>query len=430
MKPTLTQLLLLVLSFLLFACSAPEKEAEKDLLADLVFEADNAGLTLPEGFQALAVTDTTGYGRHLAVNDNGDIYMSLRRRTDYGGIVALRDTTGDGKADIQEYFGDYQGTGLEIYKNYLYFSSDTSIHRYKLTPGELIPQGEPEMIVSGFPVERQHAVKPFAFDNVGNIYVNVGAPSNACQEQDRTKGSPGQDPCPILENYAGIWRFDAERPGQTKEADGYRFATGIRNAVALNWNPNANKLYALQHGRDMLHNWYPETYTEEVPAEEFFLVEDGDDFGWPYCFYNQLIGKKVLNPEYGGNGELEERCAEKKGPIMAFPGHYAPNDIMFYTASNFPEKYQNGALIAFHGSWNREAENKQQGYNIVFVPFDEEMPSGDWEVFADGFEGPEDVESPNMAIQRPTGVALGPDGSVYVSDSRKGKIYRIVYTGS
>jgi glucose/arabinose dehydrogenase len=188
----------------------------------------------------------------------------------------------------------------------------------------------------------------------------------------------------------------------------------------------------VQHGRDQLHQFFPELYTEQqsadLPAEEFLLVHDGEDFGWPYCYYDPFQNEKVLAPEYGGDGTVIGRCEDKGKPIMAFPGHMAPNDLLFYTGDQFPEKYHHGAFIAFHGSWNR-APVEQEGYHVVFVPFDGDLPSGDWEVFADGFAGVEFVKSPRDAVHRPTGLALGPDGSLYVSDSRKGTIWRIMYLG-
>jgi len=112
---------------------------------------------------------------------------------------------------------------------------------------------------------------------------------------------------------------------------------------------------------------------------------------------------------------------------MAFPGHVAPNDLLFYTGDMFPERYKNGAFIAFHGSWNRAPE-PQEGYYVVFVPFDGENPSGDWEVFADGFAGEEVIESTSDAEYRPCGLAQGPDGSLYVVDSNEGKVWRIIHS--
>ncbi|MCZ6692303.1 MAG: PQQ-dependent sugar dehydrogenase [Bacteroidetes bacterium] len=413
------------LSLFLFCCSSPVEEKIK-----LTGDPNNAGLNLPEGFTAMIVADEIGRARHLTVNSNGDIYVMLRSLNSGGGIAGLRDTDGDGRADIIRYFGDLPGTGIEIRNGYLYFASDTSIYRYKLNGKDLIPQEDPEPIVSGFIFQRQHAVKPFTFDDQGNMYVNVGAPSNACQEQDRTKDSPGMDPCPLLERQGGIWRFEADKLGQKQIDNGYQFATGIRNSVAINWNQNSKKLYALQHGRDMLSILHPELYTDEqsaeLPSEEFLLVEDGSDFGWPFCYYDHFQSKKLLNPEYGGDGKITGRCDDVDKPIMAFPGHYAPNDLIFYQGDHFPADYKYGAFIAFHGSWNR-APLEQKGYHVVFVPFDGELPADDWTVFADDFAGVKPIMSPSDAYHRPVGLAEGPDGSLYVSDSQGGRIYRIFY---
>ena len=393
-------------------------------------DTDNGGLTLPKDFSALVVADNLGRGRHITVRENGDIYLALRNKENGHGIVALRDTTNDGKADIIKYFGDYAGTGIDIHKGYLYFASDTAVMRYKLMEGELLPDPNPEFIAGGFIIQYQHAVKPFTFDDNGNMYVNVGAPSNACQERMRTPGSPGLDPCPQLDRQAGVWKFKDDIQGQTQQKDATRYATGIRNAVALDWNHNSNHLYVVMHGRDQLNQFFPEYFEQEegveLPSEEFLLVEEGDDFGWPYCYYDHFKGKKVLAPEYGGDGEMTGRCEKTKDPIMGFPAHYAPNDIIFYQGSMFPGKYHNGAFIAFHGSWNRAPE-EQKGYFVVFVPFEKEFPSGDWEIFANGFAGIDYIASPGDAEHRPCGVAEGPDGSLYISDSVTGKIWRIIY---
>jgi len=391
--------------------------------------SDSAALKLPEGFTANIFADKVGEARHLAINANGDVYVSLSDSKKGGGIVCLRDEDHDGVADVIKYLGKYEGTGIGIHNGYLYFGADTVIVRYKLTDGELVPAETPERIAGGFTPQNQHATKPFTFDGDGNIYVTVGAPSNACQQQDRTKGSPGMDPCPILEQHGGIWRFKADVLNQDQVKDGYRYATGIRNAVAINWNKSENKLFALQHGRDQLSQFYPDLYTDEkssqLPAEEFLLVKDGSNFGWPYCYYDPIQKKKVLAPEYGGDGVKPGR-PEAEDPILGFPAHTAPNDLLFYTGSMFPEKYKNGAFIAFHGSWNR-APLPQEGYYVAFVPFSGSAPSGEWEIFANGFAGIPVVKSPDNAKHRPCGLAQAPDGSLFVSDDSNGRIYRITY---
>jgi glucose/arabinose dehydrogenase len=349
------------------------------------------------------------------------------------GVVALRDTNGDGVAESTEYFGNTISTGIEVKDGFLYYSTFLEVYMVPVTDEELVPSGQPQVIAKGFLKQNQHQDKTFALDNDGNIYVNVGAPSNACQEKDRTPGSKGIDPCPQLERHAGIWRFRVDKTDQDQVTDGHRYASGIRNSIALTWNTLNNKLYVVQHGRDQLYQLFPDLYTEqqgeELPAEEFLIVEDGDFFGWPYCYYDQFKKQKLLAPEYGGDSKTIGRCKDAKDPIMTFPGHLAPNDVLFYTGSMFPEKYRNGAFIAFHGSWNR-APGEQKGYLVAFVPFKDGMPSGDWEIFADGFAGISPIINMNNIKYRPTGLAQGPDGSIYVSDSEKGRIWKITYHGS
>lgn len=390
----------------------------------------NAGLKLQEGFSAFIFADSIGHARHLDINTNGDVYVSLSRVKNGGGLVCLRDKNGDGRADEIKYHGIFDGTGVKVHNGYVYIGADTIIVRYKLTEGELVPSDNVEIIAKGFDNQNQHETKPITFDQNGNMYVTVGAPANACQQQDRTKGSPGIDPCPLLDLHAGIWRFKADVLNQDQAKDGYRFATGIRNAVAITWNNTENKLYAVQHGRDQLSQLYPDIYTDEqnavLPAEEFLLVEEKSNFGWPYCYYDPAQNKKVLGPEYGGDSHKIGRCSAADDPILAFPAHTAPNDLLFYTGDMFPEKYKNGAFVAFHGSWNR-APLPQEGYYVVFIPFKGLLPSGAWEIFANGFAGIDVVKSPGDAQHRPCGLAQGPDGSLYVSDDVKGRIYRIIY---
>jgi glucose/arabinose dehydrogenase len=397
---------------------------------DLNFAKNNGDITLPDGFKATVVAEGVGQARHITVDNDGDIYVALDELNNGKGIAALRDQNNDGRADITKYFGEHTGTGIQYRDGYLYASSDTSVMRYKLN-SDLVPSGLPETIIKGFPEQNSHAAKSFTFDQSGSIYVNVGAPSNACQEESRTPESPGMNPCPQLEQHAGIWQFDADEKGQVFPDDGQRYATGIRNAVALDWNNNVDQLYVAQHGRDQLNTLWPDHFNAEqnaaLPAEELFLVNKGDDFGWPYAYYDQQKEQKMVSPEYGGDGKTPAEQGKYEDPIMAFPGHWAPNDIIFYEANQFPSKYNNGALIAFHGSWNRAPE-PQQGYKVVFVPFDGETTSGVYEEFADGFAGTDSLETPSNAKYRPMGLAVNTDGTLYITDSQQGKIWRIAYT--
>ena len=402
-------------------------------------DPDDGGLVLPDGFCALVVADGLGRVRHIDVAANGDIYVRSRGVRGGGGgamgdgVVALRDADGDGRAEVVERFGDHYGSGLQLRDGYLYVSTATEVFRYALTPGQLVPAGQPELIVSGFPIQRGHRDKAFAFDGNGRIYVNVGAPSNACQQQARTAGSRGEQPCRQRERQASVWRFDADRAGQTQADDGYQFVRGTRNILGIAWDPGSRALYAMQHGRDSLASlfgaYFDDAESAELPSEELFRLRDGADFGWPYCYYDHFLGRRVLAPEYGGDGEAEGDCGQYERPLVAFPGHWAPHDMLFYTGDQLPDRYRNGAFVVFHGSWNR-APLEQRGYQVAFAPRRDGEFSGEWETFADGFAAESPLVSPRDAAHRPAGIAEGPDGSVYVTDDVGGRVWRIIYRGS
>ncbi|TFG78771.1 MAG: sorbosone dehydrogenase [Flavobacteriales bacterium] len=412
---------------LLMSCKPETKPADE--APTLAISADNAGLSVPEGFGVIKVADSLGKPRHIAVTSTGGIFVKLREPINGEGILYLEDSDGDGIAETKQGFGNYGGTGIDVDDQYLYASSDEEIFRYPLdNNGKVSKTSIPDTLVTGLIARRAHATKSFTLDGKGNIYVNIGAYSNACQVQDRTIGSPPMMPCTILDSAGGIWRFRADQMKQSY-GEGMRYATGLRNVVGLDWNKTDDKLFVTQHGRDMLNTLFPDLYdaktSAELPAETLYKIEEGDDAGWPYIYYDHIQKKKILAPEYGGDGQ--KTAGENAiDPVVAFPGHMAPNALLFYTGDLFPEKYKNGAFIAFHGSWNRAPE-KQEGYMVAFVPFSNGLPSGDWEVFADGFAGTEEVLSPNEAAHRPTGLAQGPDGSLYVSDDSGGTLFRIVY---
>lgn len=418
------QLLSLSLLISLAACQNQAQESES--------QAVEAGISVPKGFVVEEYAVNLGRGRHLASRPNGDLYLRLSVAEDEHSIVALRDTNGDHRPDLTEYFGPSEGgTGIKVHQNYLYYSTNTQVFRQAFQGNELVPSGAPELLLT-LASQNQHAAKPLAFDGEGHMYVTIGAPSNACQDPDRQAGVKGQDPCPLLETSGGIWRFSDSDTGQTF-ADGYRYATGIRHSVGIAWNDKINELFAMQHGRDQLHEFWPEYYTEkesaEQPAEEFLRVKEGSDFGWPYCYFDWKKRTKMLAPEYGGNGDSIGRCVSSGYPLMGFPGHWAPNALDFYQGDQFPIKYKGGAFIAFHGSWNR-APFPQQGYKVVFVPFSGPDPVSGYEVFAKGFANPLDApDSPGQANYRPCGLATGADGSLYISDSQKGYIWKVRYEG-
>jgi len=427
-----------------FACGgsdrAPDAAGSGDTAAAAATSAAGDSVTVPEGFRATVFADTLGQARHITTRPNGDVYINTwrspydsGRRVPPGGfLVALRDTNRDGKADQIRRFGAESGsggTGIAFFKDALYAEAGPNILRYRLDPDELVPATAPDTIVSGLPIDAGHPMHPFTIDTEGNLFVNSGSRTNSCQVKDRQPGSPGESPCKQLATRAGIWRFSATKTGQRFDPAA-RYATGIRNAGGLAINPADGALYATQHGRDQLAENWPKLYdwkqSAELPAEELLLVVKGGDYGWPYCYYDPKLEKLVQAPEYGGDGRKVGECAEKLGPAAAFPAHWAPNALTFYGGDAFPAAYRGGAFIGFHGSWNRAPE-PQAGYNVVFQPFSGGKPAGEYQVFADGFAGPS--KQPGTAKHRPSGLAVGPDGALYISDDNGGRVWRVVHGG-
>ena len=431
------------LNWLLLAIAAPVGLAAQTAKC----APDNAGLKLPTGFCATVFADTVRGARQIAVAPNGDVIVASQGNRGQGaGIIVLRDADKDGVAEVRQAFASgFASSHVAFFEGSLYAEAapsgggrgaaggpppaPTSIVRYAYKVGDLTATGSPDTVVTGLPRVPGHSTRNFAIANDGSMYVNIGSATNSCQDPDRKPSVPGVDPCTELDTRAGIWKFDARKKGQTPSASNH-FAKGIRNAVGIMINPVDGKLWTTQHGRDQLGgeqgSWsFSPKYNAENPAEELMQVNQGDDFGWPYCYYSVEEKHLVLAPEYGGDGKKTERCAQKKEPVATFPGHWAPNALFFYSGSAFPAKYKSGAFIAFHGSWNRTGES-QAGFNVVFQPLSGGKSAGAYEIFADGF-------SPNSGgttgNHRPTGLAMGTDGSLYVSDDAGGRIYKIVYTG-
>ncbi len=414
--------------------------------ATLICSSNDSGLKLPPGFCATIFADGIGHARHLVVAENGVVYVNTWSGRYYppnqpapegGFLVALQDTTGAGRANVIKRFGgteqtgDHGGTGIALYKGYLYAENNDRIIRYVLPSGSIVPSGPPVTVVSGLPLGGDHPMHPFFFTSDGALYVDVATATNSCQEKNRTPLSPGTQPCTELKTRGGIWRYDAMKTDQ-HFSPAERYATGIRNAEGFGIDSVHHRVYVTQHGRDQLYANWPALYNADeeatLPSEEVLLLKQGGDYGWPECYYDPYQSKLVLAPEYGGDGgHTVGVCANKIGPIAAFPAHWAPNAMTFYDRKQFPAAYQGGLFIAFHGSWDR-APYAQGGYNIVYQGLSADGTAGRCEVFADGFSG--GFNSPGEALHRPSGVAVGPDGSLYVADDVRGRIYKIVYKGN
>lgn len=392
--------------------------------------SDPDELLLPPGFKASVVAENIKGARHLAFRDNGDLFVSTRGAT-ASGIVALR-LGPDHKVQKMEAFGSVKGgTGIRVYRNALYASSPTSVYRFSFNGDALVPSTVPEVIVDGMPANGFSA-RPLAFDDQGRILVGVGGVANICADERGAKGvaPKGLNPCPDLLGRAGIWRFHGRRSNQRFPLDGEQVATGIRDIDALDWR-RGDGLFGVVHDRNGISRTWPGIISpsdERAIPEEMHRFTKGEDLGWPYAYFNSERNIHVIAPEYGGDGKAQPTSGRHSKPLVSFPGHSSPLDLVFYNGRQFPRSYQGGAFVVFHGGLGPDLAEGHNGYNVMFVPFDRRGRPGQPSVFADGFAGPMPGDrNVSRAKYRPVGAAVGPDGGLYVIDSKEGRIWRISY---
>jgi len=397
--------------------------------------AEPDGLTLPPGFHASVVAEGLGPMRHLAIRDNGDIYLSTGRGVAAqggSGIVALR-LGPDHKADKVEHFGVVDGgTGIRIWHGALYAASASRVYRFAFHGKDLLPESDPQVVVDHIPKSRQsnHVI---AIDRKGGLFVADDGSANICTAANAPSGATpvGLKPCPDLDVRAGIWRFSALKSDQSFDK-GEHIATGIRDLTALDFASDGT-LYGIMHGRDTTARQFPAVVTaadDDHIADEMAPIAKGADFGWPYSYYDGERKMQLVAPEYGGDGKTLA-TGDLVKPVLTFQSkRAAPLDMVFYEGKNFPAQYRGGAFIVLHGTGGQKIDGGRTGRNIVFAPRGADGKIGAPVVFADGFAGANPGgRGPGAVTYRPSGVAVGPDGALYVVDSVKGRLWRITYGG-
>ncbi len=390
------------------------------------------GIKLPAGFHATVVADKLGVLRHIAFRDNDNLYVSTQwSATGAAGDVIAIHLDKNRVADKTQHFGAMMGgTGLVVYRGALYAASPARVYRYAFHGKDLVPVSEPTIVIDGMPATRNTA-RGIAFDGKGNLFVSMGATqgANMCVNGN---SKTGLKPCPLLDTRSGIWRFSATKLNQEFK-DGEKFSTGIRDMGALTWSPTDNALYGIMHGRDNTSRDFPAVVNgadDDAIADEMHKVVKGTDFGWPYTYYDGVRKIRLVAPEYGGDNKSAAPAGQYATPVATFQStRSSPLDLAFYTGKAFPPAYRGGAFITRHGSAGPKPNNK--GYDVVFIPFDKNGVAGAEQEFATGFAGPTQAEkTAAKAKYRPVGTAMAPDGSLYVTDSTSGKIWRISYTGN
>ncbi len=395
---------------------------------------ESAGLMLPPGFHATVVADELGAGaRHVVVRPDGDLYISTRKGRDEpksAGVIAVK-VGKDHKAMQTTHFSEVEGgTGMQIYKNALYVAGNDAIYRFKFQGNDLVPSAVPEVVVGNLPKGNMGV----AFDDKSGLYLTVRAAGNICVDPKAPKDQKpvGIKPCPLLNDGGGVWRFNAEKAGQKFPADGEQVVTGMRDMMAVAWSKDAKGMYGVMQGRNGTAKLVPGMSEEaDTVSEEMHRLDKGTDMGWPYTYYDTELKARVLAPEYGGDGKMPATEGNYATPVVAFTSHQSPVDLQFYEGKQFPQKYRGGAFVAFQGGSGQVIlPGGRTGYNVTFVPFDKSGKAGTPEVFADNFAGPNPSDrNSGKAAFRPSGVAVAPDGSLYVVDTMKGRLWHISYDG-
>ena len=337
-----------------------------------------ARIRVPEGFAIGLHADALPGVRFLHARPDGALLATAPRAGTVWRIEPDRDGDGrsDGRSALLE--GLDRPHGIDVHEGWLYVAVADGVLRAPLAEDGSVA-GEPSRVVDGLPEGGNHWTRTVRIGPDGWMYVSVGSSCNVCFEAD--------------ERRAALLRF---RPDGSQ---GAIHASGLRNSVGFDWQPETDALYATDNGRDLLG--------DDFPPCELNRIEAGGFYGWPVA-----NGDRVLDPDLGEGSEA--RAAASIPPAHAFGAHTAPLGIRFLRHPDQPPAYRGAALVALHGSWNR---TEKSGYKVVSLHWnDAGLEERD---FAVGFEVDEDV------IGRPVDVAEGPDGTIYLSDDYAGSIYRV-----
>ena len=339
-------------------------------------------LTVAPGLQIKYFAKVPG-ARVMAVGPDGAVYVSIPGENK---VVRVWDANGDNVADSARtaVSGLHGPAGLAFHKGYLYIANEDGVVRAQVdTQGKLVGSVVP---VNTLPHGGGHSTRTIAFGADSAMYVTVGSSCNLCVETDSER--------------AAVVRFNEDG------SNGRVYSRGLRNAVGLAVEPTTHKLWVSQNERD---NIQPDH--QNLPPEEINILQDGKDYGWPYCY--SYGGAAVPNPEYNDAA----RCASTVSAALEMQAHSAPLGMTFLDkATLLPAEYRSDLLVAFHGSWDRD---QPTGAKVVRVHVAGGVPTG-IEDFVSGWQRPD-----GSRWGRPADVEVYKDGSVLISDDQSGSLYRV-----
>ena len=344
----------------------------------IVARPQGAALTVPAGFKVTEYMSGFQGPRFMLPGPNNEIFLSDMAA---GVVYVIKDK--QAKPLIKNLKGPY---GLAWYQDWLYVADMQSVSRYPYNVGNM-SAGSAEKLIDISDYASGHVTRTILIDKQQKkLYLTIGSRSNV---------SPGEPPM-----RAAINRFNLD--GSDHEI----FASGIRNAVGMREYPGTHELWITSHERDGLG--------DDLVPDYMTRVTPGGFYGWPYAY----IGP---HEEPRNQGLAPELVSKTLYPSVLLGGHVGPLDLLFYTGKQFPARYQGGAFVAFHGSWNR---SKRAGYEIAFIPFKDGKPQSGPEDFLTGWMLGEDNKE---VWGRPVGLLQLPDGSILISDDGTGKLWQVSY---
>ena len=344
----------------------------------------------PAGFEVSLFADELDHPRTICILPNGDVLvMESLRRDGESRVLLFRDTNKDGKPDRRHVFlrGLNRAYGMTLVGSQFYVGNTDGIVVLTYSPGDTRIRRQPKKILD-LPAGGHYTRNLIADAKGEKLYVSVGSATNADEQRVDEKDS----------RRAAILQINRDGTGMSV------FASGLRNAVGMDWEPQSKALWTVVNERDMLG--------DELVPDYLTSVRQGAFYGWPYSYFGQNVDPRK-------KGERPDLVAKAIKPDYALGSHVAPLGLAFYQGRTFPNRYHGGAFIGMHGSWNRST---LVGYKVAFVPFQNGKPSGAIEDFLTGF-----IANPKTSevYGRPVGVAVWTDGSLLVADDGAGKVWRV-----
>lgn len=389
--------------FSVFSLCAVFFAAHADMAAVAPLPANPvAAIHLPDGFHLSVFARLKPAGgdyfrgaRMMAVDPDGNLYLSLGMDNK---VVMLPDRNHDGVADevVTVAHGLDAPQGLAFVGNKLYVANQSSVVRLEQKNGKW----SANTVIDGLP-GGGHTLKTLKLGPDGFLYLNVGSSCNVCQEQDPLRAT--------LLRYTVDGKPAGYLPSVGRHPSSPIWAQGLRNTQGFAWHPVTGEMFATNNGADMRTSIKNGAVDDSLPPEHLNRITAGSQYGWPHCW-----GDQVGDPNFPGAPGF---CATMTPPVFTFPAHATPIGMTFLDKTHFPSAWHNDALVALHGSWNRQ---QPSGYKLVRVHFEQGKPVSASD-FASGWL------TGTTAWGRPVDVVAGADGAVYVSDDRAGLVYRISY---